>query len=304
MDIRLELQTRVQEALKTMSQAQLARKMKSEIGYGSDATIINIKNGNWDLISDEGINKLRAFFKIDNWQLRSTHNFAVITKLCEDARDNRRFMAIAGYTGAGKTTALRYYASQQPHTFYVLATVLMSKRSFLEAIQRSMGINTGSSMADMMAAVVNKLHSGNKPLLLVDDAGKLSHTCLRLLQVIYDQTEFSAGIVIAGTEYLKKEIDKQARRDNMGFRELKRRIAYWQPLRRPTSAIIAAICKDYNITDPHALAFIHDHAKDYGTIRNLVLNAHMIATRDGVAITRDLLADLHVGDMAYETEKE
>ncbi|HMN89792.1 MAG TPA: AAA family ATPase [Saprospiraceae bacterium] len=304
MDIKHELQQKVLEALKTMSQAELARKMKSQIGYGSDATVINLKQGNWELISEEAINKLRAFFKIDSWRLRSTHNFAVITKLCEDARDNRRFMAIAGYTGAGKTTALRYYTSQNADTYYVLATVLMTKRTFLEAVQRAMGINAGSSMADMMAGILNKLHSSSKPLLIIDDAGKLTHSCLRLLQVIYDQTEFSAGVVISGTEYLKTEIDRQARRDNMGFRELKRRIAYWQPLRRPTQSIISTICKDYNITDQNAISYIHEYAHDYGTIRNLVLNAHMIAVRDGVAISRDLLADLHVGDIAYETQKE
>jgi DNA transposition AAA+ family ATPase len=304
MDIKREIQERVGNALKNMSQAELARKMKAQIGYGSDATIINVKQGNWELISDEGINKLRSFFKIDDWKLRNTHNFNAIQKLCDDARMNKRFMAIAGYTGAGKTTALRYYAQNTAECYYILATVLMTKRSFLESIQRSMGIQSGNSLAELASSIVHKLNSGNAPLLIVDDAAKLPHSVFRLLQVLYDETEYNAGIVIAGTETLKSEIDRQARRGNLGFRELKRRIAYWQPLRRPTPGIIATIAKDYGISDPHAIAYIADNAKDYGTIRNLVLNAQAIAARGGYGITRDVLIDLHVGDMAYEAEKE
>jgi DNA transposition AAA+ family ATPase len=304
MDIKKELQQRVTDALRNMSQAELARKMKAQIGYGSDATVINIKQGNWDLISEEAVNKLRSFFKIDNWKLRNTHNFNAINKLCDDARTNKRFMAIAGYTGAGKTTALRYYSQNNSETYYVLATVLMTKRSFLEAIQRSMGLQAGNSLADLMASIVHKLNGSSMPLLIIDDASKLPHSVMRLLQVIYDETEYNAGIVLAGTETLKAEIDRQARRGNLGFRELKRRIAYWQPLRRPTHSIIAAICKDYNITDGNAISYIAENAADYGTIRNLVLNAQAIAARDGLTITREVLVDLHVGDMAYEAAKE
>lgn len=303
MNLQFELQQRVEEALKMMSQAELARRLQAQIGYGSEATIINIKRGNWDLISAEAMNKLRAFFRLDGWQIRNTHNFVVITKLCDDSRTNKRMMAVAGYTGAGKTTALRKYATDNADTYYVLCTVVHSKRSLLDSIQRSMGIERGAAIGEMMNAIVDKLNAGNNSLLILDDAGKLSHTCLRLLQVIYDQTEFSAGIVLAGTEFLKEEIDRNCRRNVMGFRELKRRIAYWQPLRRPTAAIIAAICKDFNITDPAAVDFIFKNAKDYGTIRNLVLNAGAIATRDNVAVTVELLSDVHVGEMAYETEK-
>lgn len=300
MNIKHELQARVQEILdkNVSSQAQLAR----QIGV-SDATIINVKTGKWDLISDQMLAKFRAYFRLDGWAIRNTHNYVVITKLCEDARLGKRFMAIAGYTGAGKTTALRRYAQDTPDTFYVLGTVLHSKRTFVDSVQRAMGISAGGSISEMMNAIVDKLNSANAPLLIVDDAGKLSHTCLRLLQVIYDQTEFSAGLVIAGTEFLKEEIDRNARRNTLGFRELKRRIAYWQPLRRPTQAIIAAICKDFGITEASAVDYIFKNSKDYGTIRNLVLNAVAIAQRDSQTISSALLSDLHVGDMAYENEK-
>lgn len=298
MNMKEQIQQAVEKTLEHTPQAQLAR----QLGV-SDATVINIKRGNWELISDAMMGKIRSYFRLDGWQVRNTHNFAVIQKLCDDARQNKRMLAVAGYTGAGKTTALRHYAQSTAESYYMLATVLHTKRSFLESIARCMGITAPFNMAQLMAAIIEKLNTATEPVLIVDDAGKLSHSCLRLIQVIYDQTEHSAGIVLAGTEFLKEEIERASRRNALGFRELKRRIAYWQPLRRPTQQIIAAICKDFGIDEAATIEYIWRNCKDYGTIRNLILNADAIRTRDSVAITRELLAGLNVGDMAYETEK-
>jgi DNA transposition AAA+ family ATPase len=293
-----QIQQAIEQTLSHTSQAQLAR----QLGV-SDATVINIKRGNWEAISDAMLQKIRAYFRLDGWQVRNTHNYSAITKLCEDAKTNKRMLAVAGYTGAGKTTALRLYAQQNPETYYMLATVMHTRKTFLESICRAMGITVPFRMQDILTAIIEKIHSAQAPLLIIDDAGKLSHTCLRLIQVIYDETEHSAGIVLAGTEFLKEEIERASRRNANGFRELKRRIAYWQPLRRPTVQIIATIAKDFGIDDQSAIEYIYRNAKDYGTIRNMILNADLIRTRNGIDITREVLAGLHVGDMQYETEK-
>lgn len=293
-----EIQQAIENALLHTSQAQLAR----QIGV-SDATIINIKRGEWHNISDAMQARMRNHFKIDNWQVRNTHNFSAIYKLIEDAKDNKRMLAVAGYTGAGKTTALRHFANNNPETYYVLATVMHTRRTFLESICRSMGISIPFRMDVILTAIVEKMTTAKNTVLLIDDAGKLSHTCLRLIQVIYDQTENSAGIVLAGTEFLKEELERGSRRNAQGFRELKRRIAYWQPLRRPTVQIVATIAKDYGIEDASVIDYIYRNAKDYGTLRNLILNAEKVRVQQGVPITREVVSSLHVGDMQYESEK-
>lgn len=296
-DIRNKIQQAVTEALETPGQSQ--NRLAAQIGV-SAATIINVKRGNWDLISPSMIAQFKAYFRIDNWGVRNTPNFASIVKLCEDARDQKRFLAVAGFTGAGKTTALRHFAQRNGEAYYVLANVLHTKRTFLQDIQRAMGISEGSSISDMMTAIIRRLNTGTAPVLIIDDAGKLSHTCLRLIQVIYDSTEFSCGIVIAGTEYLKQEMDRASRRNVMGFQELRRRIAYWQPLRRPTKGIVEKLCEDFGISERAAVDYIYTNAKDYGTLRNMVLNAAAAAEKDGVIVNREVLVDLHVGDMEYE----
>lgn len=299
-DLKGRIQQAVTEALEIQGQSQ--NRLASQIGV-SAATIINVKRGNWELVSSAMIAQFKSYFKIDNWGVRNTPNFSAIVKLCEDARDNKRFLACAGFTGAGKTTALRHFARQNSEAYYVLGTVLHTKRTFLQDIQRAIGISEGSSIHDMMTAIIRKMNASTNSVLIVDDAGKLSHTCLRLLQIIYDQTEFSAGLVIAGTEYLKQEMDRASRRNIMGFQELKRRIAYWQPLRRPTKSIVEKLCEDYQITDKAAVDYIYNNAKDYGTLRNMVLNASSMAERENTIVNREVLADLHVGDMTYEASQ-
>jgi len=294
---RIELQQTVNEALKGISQNGLA----NQAGV-SAATLINIKRGEWEHISDPMVSKLRAFFRLDDWGIRKTHNFSVISQICDDARDNKRFMAVAGYTGAGKTTALEYYTRSNTNAFYVLADILHSKRTFIQSIQQALNISEGSSIREMLESIVRKLIRLENALLIIDDAGKLNDSCLRILQIIYDRTFQNAGLVLSGTEYLKTKIDRSAKKDVQGFRELKRRIEYWQPLRRPTKKVVANICQDMQITDSQAIAYIYEHAKDYGTLKNLVTNAMKAAALNGVQVTRELLIDVHVGDHAYESQ--
>ena len=281
-----------------LSQGVSQNQLATRIGI-SPATIIAIRNDDWSKISTRMFNKLMAYFNIDNWNIRRTTNFNKIFDVCQDAKLNKRMLAISGYTGSGKTTALRKYATSHPEVYYVLATSIMTKRSFLREIQRSMGIQEGTSIQDMMSSITSVMNQAENALLIIDDAGKLSEVILRLIQIIYDSTEYRAGIILAGTEYLKEMIDKLARKNRMGFRELKRRIAFWQPMYRPTRKVVETICTDNDITDTNAIRYIYDNAHDYGTLRNLITNALRIRNTKAISVNREILESLHVGEHFY-----
>lgn len=279
-----------------ISQRSLAVQLKT-----SEATIDNIKNNRWNnKISDRMINKLRNQLRIDSWGLRDTYNFRVVKKVCEDARTNSRFMAISGFTGGGKTTAALHYANNTTNAYYLLATAIDTRKTFVRKIQQSLGISEGQGIQQMLLAAITKMQSLSQPVLIIDDAGKLNDSCLRLIQIIYDNTEFSAGIVLMGTEYLKRLIDMKSKNNTMGFRELRRRISYWQPLRRPSKQVIKTICEDHGITDAPSIKFIADRAEDYGTLRNLIENAVRAAeAAGGEPVSRELLEGMAVGDYHF-----
>lgn len=294
MTIKEQIQANLTEVLEAgTSQNKLAER----IGV-SAATLINVRRGNWDDISEAMVMKLKGYFRIDDWQIYNTANFRVIHEMCEDAATHCKMMAIAGYTGSGKTTALRAFVKKKSDAYYVLGTSIMTQRSFLTAIQRAMGISEGQTIQEKMEHITRRLNSGQHSLLIIDDAGKLSDNIIRLIQIIYDETEYNCGIVLAGTEYLETYIGRNAARDKRGFRELQRRISYWQPMYRPTRKEIIIFCQDNGITDAHAINYLCE-SSDFGTLRNMITNAKQAGARQNTPINRELLSDLKVGAHHY-----
>ncbi len=288
-------QQQITERVKTLIEQNTQAKIAKQLGI-SEGYVNYIKNGKWESISDALTNRLKVHFRLDGWKTLATPNYLTMKNLYADVKVHHRFIGISAFTGAGKTTAFMKFTSEDPEGYYVLGDVLMNQVSFLQAIQQAIGISDGSTKAALMKAIVERLLSEDNPVIVIDDAGKLSDACFRLLQVIYDRTEGNVGFIIAGTEYLKRNLDRGAQKDKMGFRELKRRIAYWQPLHRPKDNIVAEICQKYNITDKKVLAWICKKTEDYGTLRNIIENLLRAADGDGQAVTMEIATRIAVGD--------
>ena len=270
----------------------------------SAATVSNIRSGKWAAIAPPMWNKIASFLGVqaEAWPLFETPNYRRVLNVCQDSQEHHKMLGIADYTGGGKSTALRTYAKQNPNCYYVLCTTIMGRRQFVQAILQSMGLEDAGNIAAGVQTITERLNEVGTGLLILDDAGKLSDMNLLLVQVLYDQTEFQAGIVLAGTEGLKKYIDKMAGKDKRGFRELKRRVQFWQNLVRPSKPVIVQIAKAHGIEDDNAHSYLARTAQDYGTLRNLITNAKLaVAGRPGMAISAELLAGLHVGDHNYHT---
>jgi len=292
-EIRAAIEARMK--IKRQSQNSLAR----EIGI-SAAQLINIRDRKYEQVSDKMLNRIASHLGMDDWKIRRTRNLKIVTNLCADAQENHRFLAISAFTGAGKTTGLRHYAAKHPNAFYMHYNQLMSGRgNFFRQIQKAMGIDEGGSPNELGMAIYGRLNELDHPLLIIDNASLMNDGNLALMQTIYDETEHHAGIVLAGTEFLKEYIDKGARKNKRGFRELKRRIAYWQPLYRPTPEEITVICADHGITDMHVINYIANAAPNYGSIRNLITNAVRMSAEHSVAIDTEMLEQLALGDRAW-----
>jgi DNA transposition AAA+ family ATPase len=286
-----QVQEAVKERLATgVSLNKLARQFDM-----SPAQLSNIRDGNAQSVSEALIKKLAGEMRLDTWKLRETIPHQMITKVCQDARDNCRMLAVSGYTGAGKTTTLKRQEAKMPGTYYVLATALMNQVQLLTEICRACGVEGGGNKMEMIGAIIKALNSAPDALLIIDDAGKLNDANMRLIQIIYDRTEGACGIVLAGTEYLKKHIEKRARVDAMGFRELKRRIGYWlTELPTPDAGTVRTFCQDFGIVDENAIRWICDRATDFGSLKNILVNAEAYARKSGEPVTRAMLNELYI----------
>ena len=83
------------------SQNKAANSMKGV----SSATISQVLNNNWDLISDEMWRKIAAQigFSSNDWQVVETRDFRLLTALLTDAQLNSNVFAVTGDAGTGKT---------------------------------------------------------------------------------------------------------------------------------------------------------------------------------------------------------
>jgi DNA transposition AAA+ family ATPase len=225
-----------------------------------------------------------------------TINFGLAINLLQNAQTYSRFLALTGATGNGKTHALKLYARRNANAYYVLCDSEMSKKRFMQAILQAIGVrpdDAGTNNGEMLAAIVRKLNSDNSPLLILDDAGKLNDSMLRVIQIIYDRTENHAGLVIAGTEYLAESVEKKARRNVMGFRELRRRVAYWESLEGISAEDVKSICEKNEVTDEGVIKYLVSNCHDFGTIRNMITNLKAMAKALGQPMSRDMLVNMN-----------
>ena len=254
---------------KKISMQQIEK--ESGIGYG---TLSNIKSKKWNLISEAMLRRLTAFLKLDSWKMLSTTNFEIIQEMLEEAQEFSRCFGIVGHTGFGKTAALTYFSARNNNVSYMLADMLMTRNAFFDAMQKSLGIASGSTSTDKLDAIIEKLNSMEKPLLIIDDAGKLNDNNLRLIQLIYDRTERRCGIILAGTMFLKDRLENGAKRGYMGYEELYRRVAYWQTLYAPTKDEKAEFLSKHGLTDMKEVsAHIINTCTNFGALRENITTA-------------------------------
>lgn len=279
---------------KQMSQTDLATKL----GY-SPAVISQVLKGEYKGDEAQVMRKLahEIGYSESKWEILKTSNYESLMYLCNDAQEDGTMMLAYGNTGCGKTTALKAYHAMTPNTYYILANVLMKPKDLLLAIARSIGVEVAGSLSDILDAIVDRIAALKYPLLIIDDAGKLDQhpKVFGIIQLLYDRLNGRCGIVIAGTNRLAKYISAMADKDVMGFRELKRRITYWLPLRAEVGKkFIIAVCNRYGITLPAAIAYITSNCSNYGDVHEMIKNYNKVKAKGEIpeADQADVLAGL------------
>lgn len=273
----------------------------TQIGM-SGATFSQLLNKKWSNISDDMWRRAGNWigYSTIDWKIVETKNYKAILSLCADAKRNHRSLAIAGYTGAGKTTGLRKYANTHSGTtFYVECKVSMGRKDLLGAILRALGKDVEGSVSYRLQFVCDFLLTKvDNPLIIFDSTHKCTDQCYEIIQQLTEALERKCGIVISGTERLKHYILKMAAKGKSCFPELKRRIGYWQPMYDVQRKVIELICEPYGINDKRAVDYVVRVAQDYGTLYELMINYSM-ADKEGMS-QLEVLTSLHVGDTNLE----
>lgn len=253
-------------ASKGLSQNKLA----TQIGI-SAGTISQIINGNWHDIKEEMWRKV--WNKVSSVQSISevfeTTDFKACTNACDTARKHHLMVGVIGDTGMGKTTTLEAYA-QRKNTFYVVCDKSQKPKQFFSALLREMGISFEGTIHDMVNKLADELNTINSPLVMIDEAGKISHTLMLYLHVVRDKTKKNCGIVLGGMPYFKSNLIKFSNKEKEGYAEFYRRIEIWHSLKGLSRSEIMHICKESGIEDEETIKEMQGKKK-FGELYNAIL---------------------------------
>lgn len=230
------------------SQNKAANSLKSV----SAATVSQMLNGNWDLIKDEMWRHVAAQigYKDEKWEPVETNDYRRMTALLDDVKQNSLVMAVTGNAGTGKTFACKQYTASHRQVYMLCCNEYWNRKLFLNELLASMGRDyTGQTVGDMMAEAVRTLKMQDAPLVILDEADKLSDHVLYFFITLYNQLEDECGILLCATNHLEIRIKRGIRLNKKGYSEIWSRLGRkCVPLRGVSAADVAAICQANGVT--------------------------------------------------------
>jgi Cdc6-like AAA superfamily ATPase len=248
----------------------------------SEATIINIRKGAWENISDDmwrNVGKQVGFSKKGSWSFTETVDAKTLIHYFEDAKEFSNVFAITAPSGSGKTFVSQWYEGKKHNVYVVSCAEYFNRKVFLSKLLEKMGKeNTGYNVAEMMDLVVDTLMKQENPLIIMDEVDKLPDPVLYFFITLYNHLHGKCGIVMLATDYLNKRIMRGRRINKKGYSEIFSRIGRrFISLRGTNEEEVAEICKANGLKDPAVIRSIYNEYE--GDLRRLERGVHKSRVR-------------------------
>lgn len=241
----------------------------------SAATVSQILNGNWELISDDMWRTVANQTGYDprQWSVVETEGYTRMTQVLTDAQQHSLVMAVVGDAGCGKSQAIKVYAEQHRGVIALSCSEYWNRKEFLSELLQSLGTEPGgSTVADMVREAIRQLKRREGVLIILDEADKLSDQVLHFFITIYNKLEDTVGIVLCATQYLKKRIERGVVNNRKGYKEIYSRIGRkFIPMPVVNRCDIKGVCLANGLDDCREIERIIDDAdNDLRRVKRLV----------------------------------
>lgn len=229
-------------------------KASSSLKSVSVAVISKVLNGKYDNISDEmwrNIASQVARVKETGWQIVETPAYQEIQYALDDAQRWRNVTWVVGEAGCGKTTTAHLYTDKNRDVFYILCSEDMKKGDFVREIAQKAGIRTeGHNIREVWNLILDDIIQMERPLLIFDEADKLTEPVFHYFISMYNKLEDKCGIVFLSTDYIKRRIERGLRYQKPGYKEFYSRIGrkYFE-LEETTANDVYSICVANGVQD-------------------------------------------------------
>lgn len=246
----------IRESLRTyVAKYPSQNKAAGSLKNTSVGTISSIVNGKYENISDDMFRKIASQVgggKAETgWQIVETSAYQEISYVLDDAQRWRNVTWIVGEAGCGKTTTARLYAEEHKEVFYILCSEDMKKGDFVREIARKVGIKTdGYNIREVWNMILNDIIQMEAPLLIFDEADKLTDPVFSYFVSLYNNLEEKCGIIFLSTDYIIKRIKKGVHGRKPGYKEIESRIGRkFFELEATTPNDVYSICVANGLSD-------------------------------------------------------
>lgn len=230
----------------------------------SETSISLFRSGKYGAKEDGIAAKIAAAlnYYANTWNVVETvTSYQQVKTAFHAAKRNSKWFCISSRSGSGKTQSLidLYNTSADKSVIY-LKCRKWTARKFLTRLATCIGVKVTRYMDndDLLDAVIDNVNrmSDLRPLLILDDAGKLTHSALCTLIPLYDDTLHRMGALVAGTETLERNIKRYVGRIE-GYDEIDGRFKRnYITLAGASKRDVYAICGANGVTDKEKQALI------------------------------------------------
>jgi len=243
----------------------------------SIGTISNILADKWDNISQDMWTKIQKQVSImvgAEWRiLHDTKRMQMMRTVYQDAQNYSEVFCVVAPEGSGKTEPSRQFVENE-NVFLVKCKEHLNRKTFLGDLLHAMGKDSGGyTVYEMMSVVLETILIADRPLIILDEADKISDQVLYFFITIYNETEGKCGLVLQATDHLKKRIQKGVAINKKGYKEIFSRIGR-KFVELPCNSVdeLKRIAMVNGIDDElEATRIVNDSELDIRRIKRLVL---------------------------------
>jgi DNA transposition AAA+ family ATPase len=252
--------------------ANKASKMLAGI---SNAYISNMLNGKWDMMSDDAWRNIQKQVSPRaglEWVTVETKASKMLNHLFADSLEHALTFGIIAEAGTGKTHTCSEWETKE-NVYIVSCAEFFNRKTFLAELLKKMGRDSGGyTVYEMMAHVINHIRKVDSPLIVLDEADKLTDQVFYFFITLYNQLETKCGIILLATDFLEKRVHRGLRLNKKGYKEIFSRLGRkFIEIPKPTLADQKALIIANGVIDPLEISrIINDAEGDLRRVKKLV----------------------------------
>lgn len=230
------------------------KKASNSLEGVSSATINKMLNGAWDDIAETMWRKLAG--QLGNpaettWRIAPTKAYRKMTFLLSEAHRNSLTLAIVGTAGIGKSEAVKQYTATHANVYHIACAEFWRKKVFVQKLLQSLGEAVqGGTIEELMDVAITAISKKEKPLIVLDEADKLSDPVLYFFITLYNLLEGRCGLVIQSTNFLEKRILRGLNLGKKGYEEIYSRLGrHFIRLDAVDDEDIALVCTENGVAN-------------------------------------------------------